>query len=169
MREKLCLPILQEKICAKHTHIDQYLHWKSHHSITNKYSVYDILTLRTQTVCSNLQLLGQEYQYIKTALNKCKYPNWVFHRLKTEMDYKLSLQHHYNNPYPHRDTNKNKDIFIVVPYSKELSECIMNICGKVGAKGALLGHLRCRVENIGETGSNFGDRYKEHLRSLPLL
>ena len=34
----------------------------------------------------------------------------------------------------HRDTNKNKDIFIVVPYSKGLSENFKNICGKGGVQ-----------------------------------
>ena len=48
------------------------------------------------------------------------------------MDYKLSLQHSNNNPNPQRDINTNKDIFIVVLYSKGLSKSFKNICGKVG-------------------------------------
>ena len=47
-------------VFRKPTHMDQYLHWDSHHSSTNKYSVYNTLTHMAQTVCSNQQLLGQE-------------------------------------------------------------------------------------------------------------
>ena len=105
-------------VFRKPTHMDQNLCWDSHHSIINKYSVYNSLTHRVWTVCSDQQLLGHKYQHIKNALSRCKYTDWVFHRLQTKMDYKLSLQH-YNNPHnPHRDTSTNGDIFIVVPYSK---------------------------------------------------
>ena len=57
-----------------------------------------------------LGLLGQEYQDIKTALSRYEYRDWVFHRLQTKMEYKLSIQHHNNNPNPHWDTNTNKDL-----------------------------------------------------------
>ena len=141
---------------------------------------------------NNQQLLGQEYQHIKTSLGRCKYPDWVFHRLQTKMDYKLSLQHCNNNPNPHRDTNK--DIFLVVPYSKGLNKHFKNICGEVGVqvhskcsntvkdllvapkdrdnivnKGGVIywykcDHPGCTMEYIGKMGRRLGDRYKEHLR-----
>ena len=50
------------------THMDQYLHWESHHNVTNKYSIFNTLTHRAWTVCSNQQLLGQEQHHIQTAL-----------------------------------------------------------------------------------------------------
>ena len=56
------------------------------------------------------------------------------------MDYKLSIQHFNNNPNPQRDTNTNKNLFIVVPYSKGLSESLKNICGKVGGKAYFKGN-----------------------------
>ena len=154
---------------------------------------------RTKTVCANQQLLGQEYEHINTTLSRCNYPDWVFHRLQAKMDYKLSLQHCNNNHNPHRDTNKNKGICIVVPYSKGLSESFKNICGKVGVqvyfkgsntvkdllvapkdrdsifnKGGVIyryrcDHPGCTMVYIGETGSKFGDRYKEHLSIPPHL
>ena len=40
-------------VYMKPTHTDQYLHRNSHHSIANKYIVYNTLTHMTQTVCSN--------------------------------------------------------------------------------------------------------------------
>ena len=126
-------------------HMDQYLNWDSHHSITNIYSFYNTLIHRAQTACSNQQLLGQEYQHIKTAVSRCKYPDWVFHRLQTKMDYKLSLQCCNNNPNPHQDTNKNKDIFIVVPYSKGLSKSFKNICGKPESMYTLRPTIQLRI------------------------
>ena len=83
----------------------------------------------------------------------------------------------------------------MVPYSKGLSKIFKNICGKGGVKvhfkdnnivkdllqapkdrdsivnkGGVIyryncNHPGCTVEYIGETGRNFGDRYKQHLRT----
>ena len=39
-------------VYRKPTHTDQYLHWDSHHSIINKYSVCNTLSHRAQYVCS---------------------------------------------------------------------------------------------------------------------
>ena len=91
--------------------------------------------------------------------------------------------------------NKTKNIFIVVPYPRGLSESFKNVCGKVGVqvhfkgsntikdllvapkdketitnKGGVIyryncDHVGCTVEYIGETGRTFGDRYKEHFKS----
>ena len=113
------------------------------------------------------------------------------------MDYKFSLQHCDNNPNLHRDTNKSKDVFIVVPYSKGLSKSFKNIRGKVGVQVLFMGnstvkdllvppkdrdsivnkggviykykcnHQGCTMDYIGETDRNFGDRYKEHIRAAP--
>ena len=69
-------------VYRKLTHTDQYLHLDSHHSITNKYSIFNILTNRVQTVCSNQKLLVQEQPHIWTALSRCNYPDWAFQRLQ---------------------------------------------------------------------------------------
>ena len=138
-----------------------------------------------QTVCSNQQLLGQEQQHIWIALSGCNYPHWVFHRLQTKLDLQLSLQHHNNNPNMHKDTNKTKDIFIVVPHSKDLSESFKHVCVKAGVqvhfkgnntikdllvapkdrdsitnKGGVIyrykcDHPGCTIQYICETGRNF--------------
>ena len=72
-------------VYRKPAHTDQYLHCDSHHSITNKYSIYNTLSNRTQCVCSNQQLLKQENQHIKqhstdaitlTGFSTDSYPNW---------------------------------------------------------------------------------------------
>ena len=110
----------------KQTQVDQYLQWDSHHKISKKYSVFSTLTLRAQTVSSDLQLLGQELQQSRTTLTRCNYLDWVFHRLQTKLDNQLSLQHHNNKPNTHKDVNNTKDIFIVVSYSRGLSENFKN-------------------------------------------
>ena len=40
-------------VYRKPTHIDQYLQWDSHHHLSAKYSVINILTHRAKTVCNN--------------------------------------------------------------------------------------------------------------------
>ena len=115
-------------VYRKPIHTDQYLHWDSHHSITHKYSIYSTLSYRAWYVCSNQQFLEQENQHIQTALNRCNYPNWVFHRLQSKLDFQLSKKQWHGNTNFHRNTTKN--IFIVVPYSKGLSESFRNIVAK---------------------------------------
>ena len=75
----------------KPTHTDQYLHWDSHHSITNKYNIYHTLSQRVQYVCSSQQLLKQENQHMQTALHRCNmltrcstglHPNWISNSVK---------------------------------------------------------------------------------------
>ena len=91
--------------------------------------------------------------------------------------------------------NKTKDIFIVVPYSRGRCESFKDVCGKaavqvnfkcnntikdllVAPKGKdnitnkrgfiyryKFSHLGCKVKYISDTGRNFEDRYKEHLRA----
>ena len=39
------------------THTDQYLQWDSHHNLSAKFSVINILSCRAKTVCSNPELL----------------------------------------------------------------------------------------------------------------
>ena len=73
-------------VYRKPTHRDQQLHWDSHHSITNQYNIYNILSHRAQFVCSNQQLLDQENQHIHMALSRCNYHGWVLHRLQTKVD-----------------------------------------------------------------------------------
>ena len=117
-------------------HTDQYLNWDSHHSIFANYSVVNTLKYRVQTSCSDQQLHEEEQLHIRTALNRCNYLGWVFHRFQTKLDYQLSCQDHGSNSNmnKHMD-NKTKNIFTVVPFSRELSESFFkNVCGKVGVQ-----------------------------------
>ena len=48
---------LSTSVFRKPTHIDLYLQWDSHHTISSKYSVAGTLYHRTKTICSDPQLL----------------------------------------------------------------------------------------------------------------
>ena len=95
--------------------------------------------------------------------------------------------------------NKTKNIYIVVPYSKGLSESFRNVCSKVEVQVHFRGHitimallmapkdknsitnkgwvvyrfkcdyLGCTLEYISKTGRIFKDRYREHLRATHLF
>ena len=120
--------------------MDHYLHWDRNHIILNKYSVFNTLTYWAWTVCSDQQLLGQHINYNISGLPLVGTPDWVFHRLQTKLDYQLSLLHHNNKHDTHKDINNTKYIFIVVPYSRGLSESFKNICGKTGVQVHLKGN-----------------------------
>ena len=59
---------LNTTVYRKPTHMDQYLHWDSHHTISSKYSVVGTLHHRARTICSNKQLLQQEEEHLSDAL-----------------------------------------------------------------------------------------------------
>ena len=91
--------------------------------------------------------------------------------------------------------NKTNNIYMVIPYTKGMSESFKRVCKKVGVqayfkkgnsiKDLLVApkdkdnninkgveiyrykckHLGCTVECIREKGRTFGDRYKEHLKA----
>ena len=117
------------------------------------------------------------------APSRCSYPDCVFHRLQTKLDFQHSLQDCNINHSINRDKdNKTNNIYMVVPYSKGLSESFKRVCNTVRAqvnfkggntikhllmapkdkdnitnKGGLIcrykyEHPGCTMEYIGETG-----------------
>ena len=46
--------------------------------LSAKYSVFNTLTHRAMTVCTNQQLLQKEEEHIKGALQRHKFPNWPY-------------------------------------------------------------------------------------------
>ena len=97
-------------------------------------TAFTTLSHGTQYVCSNQQLLKQENQHILTALCRCNYPDWEFHRLQSKLEFQLSQKLWHNNTNLHKNNNRNHNTFLVVPYSKGLSESFRNICGKAGVQ-----------------------------------
>ena len=119
---------LLTSVYRKPTHTDLYLQWDSHHHLSAKFSVINILRHRTTTVCSNNQLLKEKEGHLNRALSSCKYPTWAFNR--------ANFTNKNNNRTNKNKNNKNLNIknkpYIVMPYMKGLSETCKNICRKHG-------------------------------------
>ena len=70
---------------------------------------------------------------ISGLISRSNYPEWVFHILQTKMDLQFSLQDCNTHTNVHRDkVNKTDNIYMVIPYSKGLSENFRKICSKAG-------------------------------------
>ena len=62
------------------------------------------------------------------ALQRCNYPNWVLNRLKLKSIYKYNTINTNNTFKNNKDTN----IYMLVPYTKGVSENFKSICSKHG-------------------------------------
>ena len=114
--------------------MDQYLHWDSHHNISNKYNVLTPSYIGPRLFVQINSYLDKNYDISGLPLVGASTWTGSFTDFKLKMDYQHSLQHDNNNPNNHKDINKTKDIFIVAPYSRGLSESFKNICGKAGVQ-----------------------------------
>ena len=121
-------------VYRKPTHTDQYLKWDSHHNLAAKYSVIGILTHRTKTVYTGLELLNKEIQHLRRALTKCKYPKWVLDKVERKL-----LNNSWGNSYVQGEPAKeesNKEKYskghIVLPYTQGLGESIKKIFSRYG-------------------------------------
>ena len=66
----------------KPTHTDQYLQWDSNHTLSAKCTVIGNLTHRAKTVSTIPELLNEEYEHLREALEKCKYPRWAINKIQ---------------------------------------------------------------------------------------
>ena len=179
---------LETTVYRKPTHMDQYLQWDSHHSVSSKYSVVGTFHHRARTICSNNQLLQQE-DHLAKALSNCNYPIWALNRVKIKM--KNPTQKKRNKTINTQQNNTSKP-YITVPYYKGLSESVKKKCSNYGLqvyfkggttiKNLLVsqkykdpmmkkngviyinrcGRVECDEEYIGESSRTFGERFKEH-------
>ena len=99
-------------------HIDQYLHWDSHCTISAKYSVISSLYRRARAVYSNPLFLQKE-EHLQEVMSKYKCPIWILNRIKIKE----------TEPEPFLSTNstdanasENQRLHMVVPYTKDLNE-----------------------------------------------
>ena len=155
---------LSTTVYRKPTHIDLYLQWDSHHTISSKYSVVGTLHHRARTVCSNPQLLQQEEDHLSRVLTKCKYPAWAINRVKIKMKTPAQKKSTRNNENKQNNCQKP---YIVVPYYQGLSESMKRTCNKHGVQVHFKGGIyKCdRVEcdeYIGDSSRTCGERFKEH-------
>ena len=126
---------LMTTVFRKPTHTDQYLQWDSHHAISAKYSVISTLYHRAKAVCSNLQHLNEEQAHLQKVLIRCKYPEWALNRMKKKINAPIIPKDNNNNkkkPTSSSNISNIKRNYMVVPYTKGLSESIKNVCKKYG-------------------------------------
>ena len=71
-------------IYHKPTHTDQYLQWDSNYNIAAKYSVIDTLTHTANTVCTTPEVLNEELEHLREALEKYKYPRWAINKIQNK-------------------------------------------------------------------------------------
>ena len=119
---------LSTSVYRKPTHTDLYLQWDSHHTIPSKYSVVGTLYHRAKTICSSQQLLQEEEQHLFQAHKKCKYPTWALNRVKIKSQ--TPTKNRSNNKHARHNNQNNQNVYMVVPYDKELSENIKRSCRK---------------------------------------
>ena len=78
------------------------------------------------------------------ALPRCNYPTWSLNRLQTKLNHKLSTiqPHNWLNRHPTNNNNNtgNHNIYLVVPYTKGLTESLNNMCNEVGVEVCFKGN-----------------------------
>ena len=89
------------------------------------------LTHRAKTVCSTSQSLKKDEDHIRQALQNCKYPSCILNRAKIKYNPSNPMDGS-NNTENNSSHYKNKNMHIVVPYSKRQSESCKNICSEQG-------------------------------------
>ena len=119
-------------LCTGNPHTDQYLQWDSHHHLSAKFIVIHTLSHRAFTVCSKPELLQQEKEHLRKALNKCKYPKWALDKVEKRLNrFTREVSDGASNQASQPATNevKNKG-HIVIPYTQGLCKSIKKICGR---------------------------------------
>ena len=148
---------------------------------------------RAKAVSSTQQLLEQEEQHLEKVLKENKYPNWAPNRVKNKIKAPRK-----QDPKRKENTNNNggqNKPYMVLPYVRDLSESMKNICSRYGVQvhykggNTIKGHLMtpkdidhitkksgiiyrfkcqkvdCDDEYIGESSRTFGERLKEHQKA----
>ena len=72
-------------VYCKPTHTDQYLQGDSNHNLSAKCSVIGTLTHRAKTICTTLELLNEELEHLREALEKCKCPKWAINKIQQKL------------------------------------------------------------------------------------
>ena len=189
---------LATTVYRKPTDTNQYLHWDSNHFITAQNSVFTTFACRANVVCSSQLTLQQEMVHIRKALLECSLPPWALISLHTNFNHKHTKHNTQTTTRDQQNTNNkgsnNKDISIVVAYTKGLREKFKKTCNSMGievhskatipsepfswplrtkttnAKKVVIyrfkyPHVNCPEEYVQESGRSFGDTLKEHLRA----
>ena len=115
------------------THTDQYLQWDSHHHLSAKFSVIQILSHRASTMCSNPELLQKEREHLTKALTKCNCPKWALDKVEKRIN-RPSRQVNDGGNSSAQSANHGVQSkgHIVIHYTQGLCESIKKICGRYG-------------------------------------
>ena len=71
---------LSSSVYRKPTHTDQYLQFGSNHPLVHKLGVIRTLNYRAETIISEQSKIPEEKAHIRSALEKCGYPDWSFEK-----------------------------------------------------------------------------------------
>ena len=116
-------------VYRKPTHTEQYLQWDSHHQLSAKYSVINMLNHRAKTVCNKSELLQKEMDHLRKALTHCRYPKWALDRVERRLTKHTSEYYNDANNQgtagakPTTNEVKTKG-HIVIPYTQGLCKSI---------------------------------------------
>ena len=121
-------------------------------TISSKYSVVGTLQHRAKTTCSRPQLFQQEEEHLHKGLTKCKYPAWALNRakIKTQAPTKNNNRRGTNNSG--NNTKNNQNPYMVIPYSKGLSESLRKACSKHGVQVHFKGSMTIKKSPCGSKG-----------------
>ena len=113
-------------IYRKPTHTDHYLQWSSHHPVQQKLGVVRTLMNRADTLIADDKLRKQEKEKVRVALRTCGYPEWALKEgeLEGKRDRKKEGGEQHEEKKPKG--------YVVVPYSKGVSERLRRVFGKHG-------------------------------------
>ncbi len=134
--EENCLAMLDLKLIRKDnristdiyrkpTHTDHYLQWSSHHPVQQKLGVVRTLMHRADTLIADEFLRKQEKDKVRTALRFCGYPEWAL----KEGEWKRKRK---ENEEGSQQEEKKPKGFVVIPYTKGVSERLKRVYGKHG-------------------------------------
>ena len=126
-------------VYRKPTHTDQYLNYKSHHSLHQKLGVIRTLFDRKDNLVTEEADKDQEEQKVQTALQLCGYPQWTFKKVKDQR----------NLPKTKRVTKKKDDQhrckgMVVLPYVQGVTEKISRTLKQYDIAAAMKPHTTFR-------------------------
>ena len=163
----------------KPTYEDQYLQWNSHHHLSAKFSVTNILNHRAQTVCRKPKLLHKEKDHLWKALTPCKYPKWALDKVEKRLNRpSREVPDGANNQVTTGTQPTTKDAktkgHIVISYTQGLCECIKKICGRYGIQthfkgGHTIRHLLVSPKDKDPMVSKMGPYTGSNVVILPVI
>jgi len=128
-------------VYRKKTHTDQYLSFQSHHPVHQKLGVIRTLLERCNKLITEEDDKIREKEHIKTALNRCGYPNWAIDRVDNQMKNVSTATKQKKTQ--EKDKEKSRGL-VVLPYVKGMSEQTHRLFRKYKISTAMKPHTTVR-------------------------